>query len=388
MNDNNHNHSPLILIVDDNQDYLNYLATILVENGYEIAAARDKKEALAYLDTSNIERIDLVLLDISLSSEGDTEGFEVCKRFKQSEKAKHIPIIFLSHHENEEVILRGFNEGGVDYISKRVSAKSEKEMLARIKTHAELKRSRDIIEKQIKELRELNATKDKFFRIIAHDLRNPFITITEESKFIGSNYKTLNEEQRVESIGIISSASRRVFKLLENLLEWAKMQLKEIKIQKTFVDLNPIIEENISLYEEIARKKKIAIHNAVTSPCNAFADKYMIDLVVRNLINNAVKFTENGGKIEITGLDKGELIEISVSDTGVGIAEAVTGKLFHIDGGHTTPGTDGEKGSGLGLILCKDFLTANDGEIRVESQEGKGSTFIVTLPRNSREAAQ
>jgi signal transduction histidine kinase len=166
------------------------------------------------------------------------------------------------------------------------------------------------------------------------------------------------------------------------------MQLKEIKTQKTFVDLNPIVEENISLYEEIARKKNISLHNAISSPCNVFGDSYMITFVLRNLLNNAVKFTGNGGKIEITGLDKGELMEISVSDTGVGIAETVTGKLFRIDGGHTTPGTDGEKGSGLGLILCKDFLTANDGEIRVESQEGKGSTFIFTLPKNNKEAAQ
>jgi signal transduction histidine kinase len=166
------------------------------------------------------------------------------------------------------------------------------------------------------------------------------------------------------------------------------MQLKEIKIRKTFIDLNPIINENISLYEDNARKKKITIHNAVSSPCNVFSDRYMIAFVLRNLLNNAVKFTENSGKIEITGFDKGELMEISVSDTGVGIAEAVTGKLFRIDGGHTTCGTDGEKGSGLGLILCKDFLTANDGEIRVESQEGKGSTFIFTLPKNNREAAQ
>jgi len=388
MNNNNHNNSHLILIVDDNQDYLNYLAKILVENGYEIAVARDENEALAYLDTPHIQRIDLILLDIILPQYGETGGFEVCKQFKSSEIARHIPIIFLSSHEDEEYILRGFDEGGADYISKRVSAKSEKEMLARVRNHVEHKQSRDIIDKQVKELKELNATKDKFFRIIAHDLKNPFITIKEESEFIGSNYKTLNEKQRIESIEIISSASRRVFKLLENLLEWAKMQLREIKIQKTMADLNPIIEENIALYEDNARKKKITIHNSVSSPCNVFGDRYMIAFVIRNLLNNAVKFTESGGKIEITDLDKGEFIEISISDSGVGIAEAVTGKLFRIDGGHTTPGTDGEKGSGLGLILCKDFLTANDGEIRVESQEGKGSTFIFTLPKNNREAAQ
>lgn len=388
MNDNNHNNLPLILIVEDNQDYLNYLARILVENHYEIAAARDKKAALDFLDSTNIGRIDLVLLDISLSSEGDTEGFDVCKQFKQSEKAKHIPIIFLSAHDDESFIVQGFNEGGVDYISKKSGAKNKKEMLARVKTHVELKRSRDIIDKQIIKLKELNATKDKFFRIIAHDMRNPFIAIMEESEFIDNNYKALKEEQRIESIKDISNSSHRLFKLLENLLEWANMQLKEKKIQKNLVDLSPIIMDNIQIFNHSAKKKKIAIHNEVSSPFNVFCDKDMVNFVIRNLINNAIKFTENDGEIKIKGMEKGGDMVISISDTGVGIDEVVAGKIFRIDGGHTTRGTDGEKGSGLGLIVCKGFLMANDGDIWAEPNPDKGSTFIFKLPKKQKEAVQ
>lgn len=387
MIDNELYNSPLILIVEDNQDYLSYLARKLMENHYEIAVARDKKEALNFLETSHIERIDLILLDISLSSEGDTEGFDVCKQFKQSEKAKHIPIIFLSHHEGDEHILQGFNEGGVDYISKKSGAKNEKEMLARVSAHID-KRSSEIIKQQNIALKELNAAKDKFFRIIAHDMRNPFIAIMEESDYIDSNYKSLLEAQRKESIENISNNSRRLFKLLENLLEWANMQLKEKKIQKTMVDLGPIITENILIFNDSAKKKKITIQNEVSSPFNVFCDKDMAAFVIRNLINNAIKFTENSGEIKIKGLEKGDDMVISVSDTGVGIDEVIAGKIFRIDGGHSTWGTAGEKGSGLGLIVCKEFLMANDGDIWAEPNTDKGSTFIFTLPKNNPEAAQ
>jgi two-component system sensor histidine kinase/response regulator len=381
MNDSNQIDSALILIVEDNQDYLNYMASILVKNHYEIAVARDKKEALAYLDTPYIDRIDLILLDISLSSEGDTEGFEVCKEFKKSGKAKLIPIIFLSAHDTDNFILRGFEEGGVDYISKRGGDKNEKEMLARVGAHID-KRSRDIIKQQYIELKELNATKDKFFRIIAHDLRSPFNSIKGDSEFLDSTYKTLKEDQRIDLIKNISSSSQKFYKLLENLLEWAKVQLKEIKPQKCRFDLDPIINDNISLYEENAKKKMIAVHNGVSSPCSVFGDRSMIDFVIRNLINNAVKFTGANGKIDIMSLDKGEFMEIAVSDTGVGISKESIDNLFRIDQSFSTPDTDGEKGTGLGLILCKEFLAVNDGEIQVKSEWGKGSTFSIKLRKN------
>jgi len=382
MNNTSSNDSVLILIVEDNQDYLNYMAKILVESHYEIAVARSKKEALDYLDTPHINRIDLILLDISLSSDDDPEGFEVCKEFKKSGKAKHIPIIFLSGHDDENYILQGFDEGGVDYILKRGGEKYEKEMLARVKTHVELKRSRDTIDKQNKELKELNATKDKFFKIIAHDLKNPFNSIKGDSEFLDSTYKTLKEDQRIELIKNIRSSSRRLYKLLENLLEWAKVQLNEMKPQKCRFDLDPIIIENISLYEENAKKKMLAIHNGVSSPCSVFGDRSMIDFVIRNLINNAVKFTGTNGKINIMSLDKGHFVEISVSNTGVGIPCERIDNLFRIDHSFSTPDTDGEKGTGLGLILCKEFLAVNDGEIQVKSEMGKGSTFIIKLRKN------
>jgi two-component system sensor histidine kinase/response regulator len=381
MDDTNHNNSALILIVEDNQDYLNYLARILVENHYEIAVARDKKEALAYLDTPYIDRIDLILLDISLSSEGDTEGFEVCKEFRKFEKAKLIPIIFLSQHDDENYILKAFDEGGVDYILKRGGAKNERELLARVKAHID-NRSRDIIKQQNKELKELNATKDRFFKIIAHDLKNPFNSIKGDSEFLDSMYKTLREDQRIDLIKNISRSSQRLYKLLENLLEWAKVQLKEMKPQKCRFDLDPIIMENIALYEENAKKKMLAIHSGVSSPCNVFADSHMIDFIIRNLLNNAVKFNGANGKIDIMSLDKGKFVEISVLDTGVGIPCERIDNLFRIDQSFSTPDTDGEKGTGLGLILCKEFLAVNDGEIHVKSEIGKGSTFTIKLRKN------
>jgi K+-sensing histidine kinase KdpD len=385
MKENNHNDSSLILIVEDNLDYLNYMGKILVENHYEIAVARSKKEALDYLETPHIKRIDLVLLDIVLLSEDDTEGFEVCEQFKKSEKSKQIPIIFLSSHVDEEYILRGFDVGGVDYISKRGGEKNERELLARVKTHIDLKRSMDKIERQKKELEELNATKDKLFRTIAHDLRSPFDTIINNSESLVHSYETLKEDDKLKLIKNIYMASKKEFKLLENLLEWSKVQLKERKPQKCRFDLYSIINDNISLFEENAKTKGITLHNDVSSPCSVFADKAMIDSVIRNLLSNAVKFTGKNGKINVMSLDRGELMEISVSDTGVGIEKKYMDKLFRVGDGHVTPGTGGEKGTGFGLILCKDSLAANNGEIRVESEAGKGSTFSFTLPKNPEE---
>lgn len=373
------NEKPLILIVDDQESVFDILGKILSENGYEIAAALNAGAALEFMHG---DIPDLILLDIHLDRDdpGKSEGFDVCEKFKASPGTKDIPIIFLTVEENEKNIVKGFELGAVDYIIKR-GLEKKRELLARVRTHIELKRARDLIEKQNKELIELNATKDKFFRIIGHDLKNPFSSLLMDSDSLEANFDELDDEKKIKCIKRINNSSQRLYKLLENLLEWARLQTGEITPAPKRIDLRNIADSNVSLYEQVSEIKNIRVKNNIAPDTKTFADERMIDGVFRNLINNAIKFTDKGGKVDISTQDTGKFIEVSISDTGVGIDVENIKKLFRIDGNYSTPDTNGEKGTGLGLILCREFLNRNGGELWVESEPGKGSTFKFTLPK-------
>jgi len=228
-------------------------------------------------------------------------------------------------------------------------------------------------------LKELNATKDKFFSIISHDLRNPFISIIGMSEILLEDYKEIPEEERINFIIQINSAGKFTHHLLENLLNWAGMQTERIKVNKTNFNLREVVDEIIQLNSTNAKMKSIELFSSVHEKTIINADKFMIDTVIRNLVSNAIKFTGEGGKISVSSETKDEKIFITIEDNGVGIQPENLKKLFRIDNQVKTKGTAGEAGSGLGLILCKEFIEKNDGTIAVESEQGKGSRFILTL---------
>ena len=236
------------------------------------------------------------------------------------------------------------------------------------------------IEKQKKELEELNATKDKFFTIIAHDLKNPFNTVIGLTELLMDRYDTYKDAKRKEFIYQINKFSNNVFNLLEDLLQWAKSQTGRIEINREKVDIYELVCENKALYDNKAIEKGIEIRSEVKSGEFAYIDRNMISTVLRNLICNSVKFTKSGGKIVIKVKHIDKHIEIEVSDTGIGIPESHISKIFSIDSSHSTMGTDEETGTGLGLIISKEFVKKNSGTINVISTEGVGSSFKFTVP--------
>jgi two-component system sensor histidine kinase/response regulator len=253
-----------------------------------------------------------------------------------------------------------------------------------IKQNTELKELNTNLEKKVelrtKELKELNATKDKFFSIIAHDLKNPFNTLLGFSELLITNINKYDKGRIQEFINIIYQTSKNAYMLLENLLEWARSQTGRLDMAPANIGIAELVDENIDLISNNASSKKLELINKIDKNVTAYADSNMTHTVVRNLLSNAVKYTEPGGKIEIISKKRDKYIEVTVSDTGIGIKKENIEKLFRIDENFSTKGTNDETGTGLGLILCKEFVKKNGGEIWVNTTFGKGSDFTFKLP--------
>ncbi|MGE0088300.1 MAG: tetratricopeptide repeat protein [Bacteroidales bacterium] len=244
----------------------------------------------------------------------------------------------------------------------------------------QLKDANEKLSSSEKNLKELNATKDKFFSIIAHDLKNPFQALLGFSETLYTRNNELTDKEIQEYSKIIYESSQNLFNLLGNLLQWSKSQLGNIKVAPEKVILTEIYDEATSLLTLTADNKNIKLINQIPEGFTVFADKHIVSTVIRNLVSNAIKFTNQGGEITISSEFKGDEALISVSDNGIGIKPENLDKLFKIDYSYSTKGTDNEQGTGLGLILCKELIEENNGRIWCESTYGKGSNFYFTLP--------
>jgi len=230
-------------------------------------------------------------------------------------------------------------------------------------------------------LQELNARKDRFFSILAHDLKNPFTALIGYSEMLLKDYDEFSEEEKKEFIGVIFKTSKNVFELLENLLDWSRMQTGKLEMSPQKIDFHTIAHDVYNLAFGNASKKEINLDFSVPENTFVFVDENAVSTVLRNLVTNAIKFTSKDGKISVKSEEEENYFKITVEDTGIGISEDVIEKLFRIDNVHTTPGTANEKGTGLGLILCKELIEKSGGTIWVESEKGKGSKFIFTLAK-------
>jgi len=243
---------------------------------------------------------------------------------------------------------------------------------------------RKLAEQTLKEnevrLSELNATKDKFFSIIAHDLRNPFNTIIGFSEILEDQIKSKDYGNIEKFATLIKDSSDQVMDLLTNLLEWSRLQTGKIQLRPECFEIGSLINRIVNLFNDTARQKKITISTEISGNEELFADLEMIDTVIRNLISNAIKFTPSGGTITILTKQTQEEQIVVIQDNGIGIKQEVIAKLFRIDENHSTLGTQNEKGTGLGLLLCKEFIEMHGGKIWVESELGKGSTFSFSIP--------
>ncbi|MFZ5948928.1 MAG: PAS domain-containing sensor histidine kinase [Stygiobacter sp.] len=230
-------------------------------------------------------------------------------------------------------------------------------------------------------LKEANATKDKFFSIIGHDLKNPLFVIQSMSEILETEFDEISPQERLEFIRAIRESSKNAYTLLEDLLHWARCQSGRIDYNPEPVHLKQLVGKCINLLEAHAIKKQINLINAVDSTHIIMADKFMIDTVIRNLTSNALKFTPQGGTVKIVSKIIDGFIEIAVEDTGIGLSEEDRKKLFRIDVKNSEIGRSKEKGTGLGLILCKEFVEKHGGKIWVESELEKGSKFKFTIPK-------
>ena len=249
--------------------------------------------------------------------------------------------------------------------------------------------SRKLVEEQQKlteqRLKEANITKDKFFSIIAHDLRSPFTSILGFTRLLNEEYDDFSDEDRKMMVKQIQNSTESTFQLLDNLLAWAKTQLgRTIYNPETFT-LENLIAESVKQTTPQAQIKKIAITCERFEDVILYADQNMIRTVMRNLLSNAIKFSFPDGRIEIETIPGKDFLTIGIADHGTGISPEVVGKLFSLtEQATTTKGTANEKGTGLGLILCKEFVERNGGTISVRSETGKGSTFSFTVPIGNR----
>lgn len=232
-------------------------------------------------------------------------------------------------------------------------------------------------------LQQANATKDKFFSIIAHDLRSPFNSIIGFSDLLAEQIKMKDVEGIEMYAQIIMESSNKAMDLLTNLIEWSRSETGRMKYNPELLNIEQFVQEMIFLYDNIAEQKSITISHNLPHNVSVLADKAMISTVFRNLIANAIKFTMPGGEIHISAVKQHNEILFSIRDTGVGISHENLERIFRLDQSYSTLGTGKEKGTGLGLILCKEFVEKHDGKIWVESKENVGSTFFFTLPNKT-----
>lgn len=232
------------------------------------------------------------------------------------------------------------------------------------------------------ELKNINSAKDKFFSIISHDLRNPFHTILGASEFLSMYSDDLTQKELKDTSINIHNAAKNVYNLLTNLLEWARVQTGSIEVNKTDIDINVLVNEVFDLYNENIEKKQLKMINKLSGNVFVLADRYMLQTVLRNLVSNAIKFTNAGGSITISVKEYENETSILVEDDGIGISPENQKKLFNYDQHLSLKGTNNETGTGLGLAISKEFIEKNGGQILVESTINSGSTFTIKLPKN------
>ena len=248
------------------------------------------------------------------------------------------------------------------------------------KISEELQQKNRELEKSEKELLELNDTKDKFFSIVSHDLRSPLLSLTGFTDLLSSSYDTMTKEEIEEALSSLNRNTKNVYSLVENLLDWAKIQMGKQEIFPKEVNLLSVVNTVVDVFKVSLDDKNLNVIKEINENMNLFVDSNVLHTVIRNIVSNSIKFTNAGGTITFEAKCVNDSCVLTLSDTGVGIEPEILEKLFIIDRLKTKPGLQGEKGSGLGLILSKELVESSGGSINVQSEVGKGTTFTITFP--------
>lgn len=361
-----------ILIVDDVMSDVLLLKVLLTNEKFQIATASNGRQAL---DQVIKEKPDLVLLDVMMP---DMSGFEVSQQLKANPETAEIPIIFLTALNSTADIVKGFQVGGNDFISKPFN---KEELIIRVTHQISLIAAKRIIVAQTEELRKTIIGRDKLYSVIAHDLRSPMGSIKMVLNMLILNLPsdTIGPEM-YELLTMANQTTEDVFSLLDNLLKWTKSQIGKLKVVYQDIDMVEVTEGVIEIFSMVAELKKISIRLETPSKLEVYADIDMIKTVIRNLLSNAIKFSNEETEILVTVQEQEGMAVVSVKDSGCGIDEENQKKLLHTDTHFSTFGTNNEEGSGLGLLLCQDFVIKNGGRLWFTSAKGEGSTFSFSIP--------
>ncbi len=361
--DTSNNH---ILIVDDNPKNLQVTGQVLKNEGYLISLATSGKQAL---DLLNSVLPGLILLDVMMP---ELDGLDVCRLIKSKERLKDIPVIFLTAKNQTEDLLEGFKAGGVDYVTKPFHME---ELLIRVKNHLELANAR-------RKIVEMNKNRDKLYSIIAHDIKSPLSNIIFMMQALKEDYIVQGTNEYREMVDLLEKSTSGTISLLNNLLSWAKIQGEVINLVPKIISLHHVIADCFLLLKPNADNKGIALTSSVPDSFTAYFDEVTIHTVFRNIISNAIKFTPRNGRIHVSSYISKGYVSISFKDTGAGIPEDIIRKILIRNQHHTSNGTDNEQGTGLGLIMVKDFVSKNNGRLSINSKDGEGTEVLVSLPLN------
>ena len=362
-----------LLVVDDVQTNVLLLKALLSKEGYGILVANNGQEALEVIRNENP---DLILLDVMMPG---MDGFEVAERLKSEEYRCEIPIIFLTALDDTQSIVNGFKLGAGDFISKPFR---KEELMVRIKHQLSLVAARRIIEEKNEELRKTIAGRDKMYSVIAHDLRSPMASM----KMLLNTIMMSVEKDKIDPdifdmLEMSNKTSEEVFSLLDNLLKWTKSQLGKLTVIPQKLDISGLADGVVEVTNSVAEVKHIKLIRTDHESFFVYVDIEMIKSILRNLISNAVKFSNPDSEIKVGIKAEDGKVIVSVTDSGKGIKKEDQHKLLKDSTHFTTYGTNSEEGSGLGLLLCRDFARKNGGELWFESEENLGSVFSFSLPQ-------
>ncbi len=362
-----------ILLVEDNPVDARLVRLMLAEKAqahYWVTHAASLTAARAAVVA---QTPDAVLLDMQLP---DSTGMDTVEAMVAA--VPEVPVVVLTGLDDEAIGTEAIRAGAQDYVVKGFTDGS---MMRRIIAHAiERRRIGVELERAHADLARLNAEKDRFFSIIAHDLKGPFNALLGFSELLLERGPTMPRDQILDYVRIIHGSGRTAFELLENLLEWSRLQLGRTQFRPETVRLSQVVAKVMALHQLAADTKGIAFHQAVGALTVA-ADPAVVDTILRNLVGNAVKFTHPGGTVGITAeIADDRTVALTVSDTGVGMSTQQMAGLFHVDRTQSTPGTAGERGTGLGLVLCAELAAKSGGTLAVDSTPGAGTRFHLRLP--------
>lgn len=369
-----HNNQYTLLVVTSSFEEPGKILEILREAAFRVIVAQDFDEIV---HVAKLRQPDLLILNVKTSEE--REGYAMIRRMKRNKDTRGISMLFVAAITEQTYIPDCLFYDNVDFISKPFRPK---ELVIRIQHQLSLIEAKKIIHSQNQKLQKTIESRDKLYSVIAHDLRAPIGTIKMITASLENDRNRMTDPHILKSFDMIHETSEEAYNLLENLLRWSRNQNGKTRVYPTTFDLSKAIHQVIVLFNAIAASKELKMNDHSIPGVVVYADEDMIRTVLRNLLSNAIKFSFPGGLIDISLSEMPDMIMVAVKDNGQGIKKELQSKLLKGNEYISTYGTHNEKGSGLGLMLCRDFVKMNKGKFWFSSQENKGTTFYFTVPRH------